>query len=249
MLAWNKVKEGLIRRVEEIRDRRLLLLLLRRAEERRRIIDMIYNSYKAARTPFQSRMLPQAADLCTLPELRHRIEAGIDVEATIEAFSDIEEHLPMLILSYEQLLRREAEAALGQVWIHGQPTGPINFDFAANALACCGCNTVFFGWSELQEHRCTLRVINFDPGSKLIQSRHPTRETKPFRRLPKSITHQVIRLAGLYPDTATIADMDTADLSYFCPPCLVHYVPDALQRYYTWRSIVSSSLHLNHFTF
>lgn len=118
------------------------------------------------------------------------------------------------------------------------PAELLNLNLATNVLRCARCHVLVFGWGELKEHHCLSTSFGLTPGVCQVA----VAEDMMYHRPREDINHQVIRLARHDPATATIADMDTADVAYFCPPCLVHlYVPGDLVHYYSWRSIVSAT--------
>ena len=233
---WPDIKVSLIRHIEEVRDTSLWHAKQERNAERRNIVDGIYSAFKDRRSPFECRLLPHIFDLCSVPELKDRIEAGTDIEATPEAFSDIVDRLPTLILSYERIVMREASATLSRNIAPDYSTEAVNLNLAASVLCCSLCRALIFGWGDLLEHHCLPSRFGLTAGLRQVTAA----ENRKYYRPTESITLQVIRLAGLDPATATIADMDTVDLPYFCSFCLFHlYVPNDLQQYYSWRSIVS----------
>ena len=175
-----------------------------------------------------------------MPELKERIEAGLEVEASAEAFSDVAGQLPALLLSFQEMLREEVQSALRDQRFR-QSNEPVDLSLASSALQCVRCSGVMFGWNEVQEHHCILKLAGVTYSG--LQPELPGYgQNAKFRCPPESLTHQVIRLSGLDPETATIADMDAVDMSYFCPPCLEHFVPNDLKYYYSWRSIVGRIL-------
>jgi len=230
------IKKGLVARIEVIREEKLRKALYERHAKRRLIVDGIYQSYKAQRTALECRLLPYTIELCLVPEIKERIEAGLEVEATPEAFSDVEERISDLILAVKEMVKQEAQVTFAQ----SRPgaNGPVDLNLATSVLQCMTCKGVMFGWSEIEEHHCMARSTGLS--YSVYQQDLPTFDQNTMYHIPaETLIHQVIELAGLDPATATIADMDAADMSYFCPHCLTRYVPSGLTYYYSWRSIVS----------
>jgi len=231
------IKKGVIASLDANREKKRLEALQRRYVERRVIVHGFYSAYKSQRIPLECRLFPYTVELCSVPELKKRIEAGMEIEATTEAFSDVAKRLPALVLSFQELLRQEAQSTL-QAQPSRQSTEPVDLNLATSVLQCIRCSGLMFGWSELQEHHCIAKALGLFYSVYQLEIPAYGQNAK-FCCPPESLTHQVIRLSGLDPATATIADMDAVDMSYFCPPCLDHFVPVDLKYYYTWRSIVS----------
>jgi len=233
------IKKGLIDRIEATREEKRHKALQELHAKRRLIVDGIYNSYKGQRTPFECRRFPYAIELCLVPELKERIEAGIEVEATAEAFSDVEERLPDLILAAKEMVKQEVQVTLAQ---NGPASNePLDLNLATSVLQCTTCSGVMFGWSEIEEHHCMARSTGLY--YSVYQQDLPVfGQGAMYRKPDEALARQVIQLAGLDPATATIADMDAVDMSYFCPHCLSNYVPSRSKYYYSWRSIVSLAL-------
>lgn len=230
------IKKRLFAAIETRRERMLAVAIRERRVKRQLIVDEIYKRYKDQRTALECRLLPYTTELCLVPEIKERIDAGLEVEATPEAFSGIEERLPDLILTFKTMLQQEVQVTLAQTRLGNNET--VDLNLATSVLRCKPCNMVMFGWSEIQEHHCIGPERGLSSG--FYQQDPPNFGQDAMFCLPsEALIFQVITLAGLDPATASITDMDAADMSYFCSHCLAKYASlSGSKYYYSWRSIV-----------
>lgn len=218
--------------IEDAREERRIQALERRHYERRRTVNIFYEAYKAQRTAFDCRLLPNPTALCGLPELKDRIEADLDVD---DSFSDIEERLPSLILAHDEMMKRKAQATLADAGYTTEDVGAIDLNLATSVLQCGRCDVLIFGWIEHQLHQCTPN-----------RHRFAIHRNEEYRRPPLLSTSvvEVIRLAGLDPATATVGDMDAPDLHFFCPTHNPDFFGVGTLTYFSWRSYVCPLLSL-----
>jgi len=238
--AWKNAESVLVAQIEATRENRRIQARQRRFCERRRIVNTFYDAYKAQRTAFECRLLPNTMALCTLPELKERVEADPDVE---DSFSDIEERLPALILAHEERMRREARNTLANARGTNESAEsgePIDLDLATSVLHCGRCNVLIFGWSEHQQHKCTNNSI----GVYYHHVNVPAHDEGYHRpSLLSTSVMELIRLAGLDPATATVEDMDTANVHFLCPAHQSNHFGSGALSYFSWRSYVRLFYH------
>ena len=223
-------------KIEDTRELRRNQARLSRFCERRRIVNTFYDAYKAQRPAFECRLLPNTMALCTLPELKERIEADLDVD---DSLSDIEERLPALILAREEVIKRGAQRTLADARGTAEGTDPsyesIDLDLATSVVYCGRCKVLIFGWSEHQQHKCT----NDSAGIFYHYLDIPTCN-EGYHRPPLLSTFvvEVIRLAGLDPASATVNDMDTANVYFHCSAHQSNLFGARAPSYFSWRSYV-----------
>jgi len=219
--AWNKMKEGILAVMDANREESRRTDLQRRHFGRCKTVRSIYDVYKARRTPLECRLLPFSMTLCSLPELKERIEADAE-----DPFPDIEDRLPDLIVACEEMVRREAQITLAKARrVESYET--IDLNLATSVLRCgtCTYTKLLFGSVEQRQHECHGLYLQ----SKLRYDYPPL--------LSKSV-EEVIRLACLNPATATIEDMDREMVYFHCRPHPLHLTRDRSTNFYSWRSYV-----------
>lgn len=219
--VWTKIRPRLEGRVIEKRNKRLAAELQPDVKKRMKILGDLYDDYlDRSFRPSERYYCPSVEVFRPLPDVMKLVEAEKGTVITAEDFEPIVENFGRHIAEYQEELKSSLEKTIPPGG-RGQPhQNPLNlaknvFQGDQGAYYANYNNTnygkaegnVLVGWSMVGTYRSAgIKRLQIRPGVYL--------DMPPgfaYNMGTSAISVQLIVLAGLDPETATVEDMDAAD--------------------------------------
>ncbi|KAF9535715.1 hypothetical protein CPB83DRAFT_842210 [Crepidotus variabilis] len=245
---WVNIKPGVLKFMEEMRQKRLKREFNLVLFERKTIAMDILIEYKKA-NPDDNTFMPSPADFCDIPICREILHQPVEVEVNRESFGDIIPRLATIMDEWRGSIRKELVKRVQDFQKDKDTTQAL--ELATTVFICLECNNpsgrffdddIYTGMSsssllfypQVQAHRCFSRKSAFlynndseeppDPIS-IVADYFAKRvawnsSDVAFSNDASSTVAELVKFIGLNPLTATVMDIDNLNLRFHCQVCL-----------------------------
>ncbi|PCH43514.1 hypothetical protein WOLCODRAFT_138386, partial [Wolfiporia cocos MD-104 SS10] len=221
--AWKKIRDDVVERMEELRERRIKKERRKTLATRLRLLSTALEEMLSdVRATAATQMEPFISDYAFMPEFRSIIESPDEREVTRETLDALRDLLPSLVVSWQADLKsRFVDLVKSKI------TAPEGVDVCNLAITCVECRAchMLLWFPGLLAHRCfrSIRMDSYgmDPNpdayesivASVMSDRRPQftmLEVPDDTALDRS--RNIVRLCKLDPATATTQDMDALDI-------------------------------------
>ncbi|KAF5322242.1 hypothetical protein D9619_000316 [Psilocybe cf. subviscida] len=226
---------------------------------RRGMADKVYRSYAMSIPPSEWKYLPSAEIVCGWRPFRDLITADANVSVTEASFAARMDDLPRVLEAARLGLKRRC-IACSPALFPGQDMSDASMqkafemlELVKNPFRCSSnntqCDQVLYGWAEISSHHClmdasdrdtpldTFSIGIFDDYSARFLEEFPNWSR--YHRDMSVYVAYVARVSGFQGMSATVTQLDSADLRYTCSLCSKDSTKVVA---YTWRGCAE---HLN----
>ncbi|KAJ2918277.1 hypothetical protein MD484_g2103, partial [Candolleomyces efflorescens] len=211
--AWNKLRPKLEPVVEMERKRRIARIMLPLISKRLKIFEDVYNNHLTKLKPSERYRCPPADYFRLDSEISRVLESDMTVDVTADDFLSMMDYVDGCIAKFQAEKKASAlNSAISNAGVDVD-TAEGALDLAIHVFRCDGARWTqhsLIGWPMMASHCC----INGRVYTPTLPPEHwiPKFCSKLELNVPASQkAAELVVLAGLDPQTATIADMDEMD--------------------------------------
>jgi hypothetical protein len=216
--AWNKLRPKLEPAVEREKKRRIAWVMLPLIRKRVNIFEDVYNKHLTKLTPSERYRCPPAGYFRLLPEILGVLESDMTVDVSADEFLPMMDYVDECIAKYQAEKKSSALNSVkpGTSDANGVGAGEGALNLASHVFRCDGTRWIQYsliGWPMMASHSCSygrVYTTTLPPGHWIPKVCSKLELYKPASQRAS----ELVALAGLDPETATIADMDEMDPRY-----------------------------------
>ncbi|KAF5317049.1 hypothetical protein D9611_003566 [Ephemerocybe angulata] len=230
---WAKLQQKLEAKVIEEKTRRLSREVANVVKSRRAVFENMYDGFLSTLRPLERYQCPPASFLRILREVSALINAE-DAVVTVQDFQPIITNMAAHLNKYQGDFQASIIATIPASERDGvaDPLDVARFAFSCQATSQWGpsqCSKFLSGWEMIASHPCDGHWRFNEP---ILQANIGHQVT--YNVTASAIASTLIRLVGLDPKTARIADIEQRNGRFICGSCRVTNTTTV----HNWRSAV-----------